>query len=108
MKLSDVTKMINDGGISCMSWSFPDKDSPLPYAVATKPRNGEIFRADNGRYYATMHIVLFLTLAVDDEETEYKMDEILNDNDINFVYEMYYAQEDAVCMKVYEFEVKED
>lgn len=106
MKLSDVAKMINDGGIYCERWKIPDRD--LPYAVVTKPKNGNQTYADNGLWYGSMKIVLFLALYHDDEDAEYKMDEILNENDINFTYEMEYLQEDGVCVKIYTFELKED
>ena len=108
MKLSDVAKIINDGGIKCTCWVIPEKECEIPYAVVTKPRNGTQTYADNGLWYGSMKINLFLVIYPDDEETEYKVDEILNDNNINFTYEMYYTTEDAACVKVYTFELKED
>lgn len=106
MKLSGVAKMINDGGIYCEQWSIPDCD--LPYAVVTKPKSGNQKYADNDLWYGSMKIVLFLALYPGDEDTEKKMDDILNDNDINFTYEMEYLQEDCICVKIYTFELKED
>ncbi len=106
MKLSDIKRMIEKGGIPCDMWYI--RREVLPYVVITKPGSGEIANADNGMWYTSMRIMAFLIIAPDDEETEYRMDEILNDNKINFTYEMYYATEDNVCCKVYSFEVEED
>lgn len=106
MRLSDVEKIINDGGIHCERWSIPDCD--LPYAVVTKPKNGTQKYADDDLWDSYMIIKLYLVINKDDEETEYKVDKLLYDNNINFTYEMHYAFEDAACIKEYTFELKED
>lgn len=106
MKLSDVKQMIESGGIPCDTWYI--RDDILPYVVVTKPGSGDITHADNGMWYTPMRIYAFLIAAPDDEETEYKMDGILNDNNINFTYEMYYETNNNTCCKVYSFEVEED
>lgn len=108
VKLSDVRDMINKGGITCTCWKILDKESDIPYAIVTKPQNGTQKYADNDTYYSCMKIVLYLIIHSDDEKTEYKMDEILNDNDINFTYEMWYSFDDNVCVKEYTFELEED
>lgn len=106
MKLSDIKRMIEKGGIPCDMWYMERNE--LPYAVAGKTGSGEITHADNGMWYTPMQVTVFLVVVPGDEETEYKMDDILNDNNINFTYRMFYVTEDNVCCKVYSFEVEED
>lgn len=107
MKLSEVRDLLIKGGLeNCQCWTVPD-DMSLPWAVVAKPSNGTRTYADNGIYYGSMKINVFLALYPDDEKTEEQVDEILNDNGINFTYEMTYIQEDRICLKIYTFEVKE-
>ena len=108
MKLSDVRDLLIKGGLKkCQCWKIPKKDASLPWAVVTKPSNGTRLYADNGTYYGSMKVVLFVALYPDDEETEEMVDNILSDEGINFTYEMTFVQEDEICLKIYTFEVKE-
>lgn len=106
MRLSDVAKLISDGGIHCVCWNIPDE--PLPFATVVKPKNGETVYADNGMYYTSMRVELYLAMHKDDEDTEYKVNSILENAGINYTYEMYFTEKENCNIKVYTFEVKED
>ncbi len=106
MKLSDKKSMIEKGGIPCDMWYT--KREGLPVAIVAKTGSGNLVYGDNGVQYAPMQVVLFLEIYTEDEETEYRMDKILNNNKINFTYKMYYVKKENFCCKVYSFEVEED
>jgi hypothetical protein len=111
MRLSDVKKLVCEAGIPCYKWVVPDPENvPFPHACVAKIGSGNNLYADNGVYFPVARCQMYLAMYDDDrqEDIEYAVDKIFDDNNIPYTYIMGYNRDENIVVKTYTFEIPEE
>lgn len=88
-------------------WIDADASTPFPHAVIAKLGSGEGLYADNGFYFPTAKIELYLAMLDDSRQEEYEesVDNALDSLEISYSWRMGYNREENLIIKIYEFEI---
>ena len=111
MKFSEFFNKINTAVKSSVAlykwWIDADADTPFPHAVIAKLGSGEGMYADNGVYFPTAKIELYLAMLDDSRQEEYEesVDNALDSLEISYSWRMGYNRDENLIIKIYEFEI---
>lgn len=114
MRLSELAHAITEqtnGEIPCFRWVIRDPEEvPLPHACIAKVGSGAGLYADDARFFATAKAQMYLAMRDDDDQERYEdiMDAALSRLKINYDYRIGYNRDEAIIVKIYDFEYREN